>query len=163
MKRVFLLLGSNLGDRSANLRMATDLLKQSAGLVTASSSVFKTAAWGVTAQPEFYNQALEIATALTPDELLNACLEIEIKLGRKRMEKWGERLIDIDILFYGETIIRQEHLQIPHPQIPFRRFTLVPLAEIAGEFHHPSLHKSITQLLKECPDDLPVTRIESTF
>jgi 2-amino-4-hydroxy-6-hydroxymethyldihydropteridine diphosphokinase len=161
MKRVFLLLGSNLGDRSANLRAAANLLTKSAGPIITSSSIYKTAAWGLTAQPEFYNQALEIATALSPDQLLNTCLEIENQLGRKRLEKWGERSIDIDILFYDDTIVRQEHLQIPHPQIPFRRFTLVPLAQIAGDYHHPSMHKSITQLLHECPDDLPVTKIEN--
>jgi 2-amino-4-hydroxy-6-hydroxymethyldihydropteridine diphosphokinase len=159
MKRVFLLMGSNLGDRQANLKAASDLLAATAGQIKSASAVYRTAAWGITDQPEFYNQAVEIATALSPDELLQKCLGIEHDLGRKRLEKWGERLIDIDILFFGDLVVQEEHLHIPHPQIPFRRFTLVPLSEIAAELWHPQLNKTISQLLEECPDELPVSKI----
>jgi 2-amino-4-hydroxy-6-hydroxymethyldihydropteridine diphosphokinase len=159
MKNVFLLLGSNLGDRHQALRSACDRLKSRAGKIEAISSIYKTGAWGNTAQPDFYNLALRIATSLTPEALLETCLSIEANLGRKRVEKWGERVIDIDILFYDDLIVRREFLNIPHPQIPFRRFTLEPLCEIAKELVHPELNKPIAQLLEECPDRLPVTRL----
>ena len=159
MKRVFLLLGSNQGDRKAALDTACDTLNESAGKIVRRSSIYRTSAWGNTDQPDFYNQAIEIATPLSPDDLLKTCLEAETRMGRKRLEKWGERLIDIDILFYDNVVLSHETLQVPHPHIPFRRFTLAPLAEIAPDFVHPSLDKSITQLLDECQDPLAVERM----
>jgi 2-amino-4-hydroxy-6-hydroxymethyldihydropteridine diphosphokinase len=163
MKRVFLLLGSNQGNRKAALEKACHLLSQKAGEIKKTSALYRTAAWGNTDQPDFFNQAIEIATPLSPDELLNTCLETESQMGRQRLEKWGERLIDIDILFYDNVVLQHEALQIPHPHIPFRRFTLVPLAEIAPDFVHPSLDKPVRQLLDECKDPLPVDRIQDTI
>lgn len=160
MKKVFLLLGSNQGDRKAALDGACDALNQSAGEIIRRSSIYRTSAWGNTDQPDFFNQAVEIATPLSPDDLLKRCLEAEAIMGRKRLEKWGERRIDIDILFYENIVLSHESLQIPHPHIPFRRFTLTPLAEIAPDFIHPSLDKSIKQLLHECHDPLEVERME---
>jgi 2-amino-4-hydroxy-6-hydroxymethyldihydropteridine diphosphokinase len=161
MKKVFLLLGSNLGDRRNALQAACDRLEARVGKIEAISSIYKTGAWGNTAQPDFYNLAIRIATSLAPEVLLENCLAIEADLGRKRVEKWGERVIDIDILFYEDLIIRQEALQVPHPQIAFRRFTLEPVAEIAKDFVHPELRKTIGELLEACPDNLPVTRLDT--
>ncbi|MEJ0032240.1 MAG: 2-amino-4-hydroxy-6-hydroxymethyldihydropteridine diphosphokinase [Bacteroidota bacterium] len=152
---IYLLLGSNLGDRLHHLKEATDRL----GDVVASSSVYVTAAWGKTDQPEFYNQVVEVDTKLTPEKLLDRIQEIEIELGRKRIEKWGPRVIDIDILFFKDIIIKKDKLVIPHPEIQNRRFTLIPLHELTNRTH-PVLKKTISQLLEECKDPLPVTRLQ---
>jgi 2-amino-4-hydroxy-6-hydroxymethyldihydropteridine diphosphokinase len=158
---VFLLLGTNLGDRMANLSIAWDYLQQSAGAMVKQSSVYKTAAWGKTDQPDFYNQAVMLDTALSPHELLDTALRIENIMGRKREEKWASRIIDIDILFYGEMVVTTPQLAIPHPGIAHRRFVLQPMAEIAGEFIHPELRKTIATLLKECSDHSAVELIDN--
>lgn len=160
MYRVFLLLGTNLGDRSRNLAEALLRIEARAGQLVRKSSVYTTAAWGNTDQPDFYNQVLEVLTRLQAEALLEVVLGIEQEMGRVRLRKWGERLIDIDILFYGNLRIANGSLNIPHPQIANRRFTLVPLAEIAGTLVHPVLNKTIDTLLDECPDTLPVTRLD---
>jgi 2-amino-4-hydroxy-6-hydroxymethyldihydropteridine diphosphokinase len=157
---IFLLLGTNLGDRMANLSMARDYIQQNAGTIIKQSSIYKTAAWGKTDQPDFYNQAVVLDTALSPHELLDTVLGIENIMGRKREEKWGARLIDIDILFYGEMVVTTPQLAIPHPGIPNRRFVLHPMAEIAGEFIHPELRKTVGTLLKECSDHSAVEIID---
>jgi 2-amino-4-hydroxy-6-hydroxymethyldihydropteridine diphosphokinase len=153
---MFLLLGSNLGDRLANL----DEAKRQLGNVVASSSVYETAAWGNTNQGSFLNQVVQIDSKLSPENLLKRIQDIETSMGRKRLEKWGPRLIDIDILFYGNQIINSDNLIVPHPEIQNRRFALTPLAEIAPSFLHPVLKKTISTLLKECKDPLPVTRLQ---
>lgn len=159
METVFILMGTNLGDCQANLTRATGQIQALAGRVLQSSPVYRTAAWGKTDQPDFYNQVLEITTSLTPSALLQALLEIEKEMGRERREKWGERVIDIDILFFGQRVQQTAELILPHPQIPFRRFTLRPLADIAPELVHPVYNKTILQLLEECPDTLPVDEL----
>ena len=158
-KGIFLLLGSNLGDKESNLNTAKSLIEQYAGKIISKSSLYRTTAWGKEDQPEFYNQVIEIVGELTPEELIEQLLYIENKMGRQRKEKWGERLIDLDILYYHETIIGKTNLKIPHPGIPERRFTLVPLEEIAPNFKHPLLKKTNSQLLTECADPLQVFRI----
>jgi 2-amino-4-hydroxy-6-hydroxymethyldihydropteridine diphosphokinase len=157
-KRVFLLLGTNLGDRTGNLRQAMEAIDQQAGKIVKTSSVFETSAWGKTDQPAFLNQAIEIYTRLEAEELLTRLLSIEERLGRKRREHWGERIIDIDILFFGEETYTSPHLAIPHPQLGNRRFTLIPLNEIAPDFVHPLLKKKVSDLLAECTDRLSVTK-----
>ncbi len=153
---IFLLLGSNEGYPLRNLREAAARIEKAAGKIVTGSSVFKTAAWGFSQQPDFYNQVLEIESDCAPEQLLEKLLAIEAGMGRIRSQKWGPRIIDIDILFYGQQVIHTPVLQIPHPGIPERRFTLVPLAEIAPDLLHPLLNKSMTALLEECTDSLPV-------
>lgn len=157
---VYLLLGTNQGDCIENLKKARYSISNSAGKITASSSVYKTAAWGKHDQPDFYNQILRIETPLNPHQLLTEVLSIEAKIGRQRDQKWGPRIIDIDILFYGNSILNEPALTIPHPGIPNRNFVLTPLNEIASDLIHPVLSKTIEQLLKECPDNLPVEKTD---
>jgi len=156
---VFLLLGSNLGDSVRNLALAKENILHSLGPILKKSSIYKTAPWGVTNQPEFLNQVILIETTFNPVTVLSSIMSIEEEMGRFRKEKWGARLIDIDILFYNKEVIHQHNLSIPHPAIAFRKFTLEPLAEIAADFIHPELHKTIAVLLHECEDN---SRVEKT-
>lgn len=149
---IYILLGSNLGDRKKHLHEAKRRILLAGCIVTQSSSMYQTAPWGKTDQPDFFNQVIEISTVLTPLELLKALLQIETDLGRTRKEKWGERILDLDILFFNDQQITHKDLIIPHPGIVSRRFTLVPLCEIAAEFIHPVLHVSCAMLLKACSD-----------
>lgn len=155
---IFLLLGTNVGNRTLNLDAAKKAISRISQIVN-QSSLYKTAAWGNTDQPDFYNQVIEINTALEPEALLDKILFIEADLGRIRKEKWGPRIIDIDILFYEERVVQKEHLIIPHPGIPSRKFVLKPLVEIAPLFTHPLLKKTTTTLLHECQDDLTVEKV----
>ena len=152
----YLLLGSNLGDRAALLRQARARLAATAGPIEAESGLYETAAWGRQDQPAFLNQALAVRTALSPVDLLAACLATEQQAGRERLERWGSRTLDVDILFFGEAIIATPALCVPHPRLAERRFALVPLAEIAGSRQHPQLRETIDTLLARCADPLPV-------
>lgn len=152
----YLLLGSNLGDRAALLHAAQQRLAASAGEIIAASALYETAAWGREDQPAFLNQALAIQTTLLPEQLLEQCLAAEHHAGRKRLERWGSRTLDVDILLYGSDIIEQPGLSVPHPRLAERRFALVPLAEIAPELAHPQSGLAIADLLVRCPDPLPV-------
>lgn len=157
MNTCYLLLGGNLGNKEENLRQAVTLLEQKLGSTAKKSSIYITAAWGNENQPEFYNQAIQLSTAFTSIEVLKIALEVEELLGRKRNDdKWQERTIDIDILFYNNEIINLPELKIPHPFIQERKFVLIPMNEIASEFIHPVLKKTINQLLDECKDQLEV-------
>jgi 2-amino-4-hydroxy-6-hydroxymethyldihydropteridine diphosphokinase len=155
---VFLLLGSNLGDSLKNLMIAMDKIEDLIGTVNKKSSIYKTAPWGVTDQPDFLNQVLSIETDLNPESLLDQIHLIEGQLGRIRSNEWQARLIDIDILFYDQETINTSNLTIPHPRISIRRFVLEPMNEIAAEITHPVLQKKIKQLLEECTDTSSVTR-----
>lgn len=159
MTTVHLLLGSNLGNREHNLELAIREIGRLLGPIITASSVYKTAAWGNTDQPEFYNQVVVATTGKSPEEALRAILNIEDQLGRKRTEKWGSRIIDIDILFWDDQVISTPELTIPHPGIPQRRFTLIPLLEISPDFVHPVLQKSVHELLQDCTDTLPVEKV----
>jgi 2-amino-4-hydroxy-6-hydroxymethyldihydropteridine diphosphokinase len=152
MNKAALLLGTNLGDRLVNLTMAIDLIGQFAGKITKKSSVYETAPWGNPDQDNFLNQAILVNTNLSAPELLTQILDIERKMGRERMEKWGPRLIDIDILYYNEDIMYNHDLKIPHPFLQDRRFALVALNELSPKWKHPLLRKNAGQMLKECKD-----------
>lgn len=154
----FLLLGTNLGDRLGQLNRAHHAIEQQIGSIAARSAVYETEAWGNPDQPDYLNQVLHVETALSAEILLDVVHQIEKALGRDRKEKWGARVIDIDILFYGNEQIETPDLHIPHPHIPERRFVLVPLAEIAGKLTHPTIHKTIEKLLLETTDTLAVRR-----
>ncbi|MBB2144361.1 2-amino-4-hydroxy-6-hydroxymethyldihydropteridine diphosphokinase [Pedobacter sp. LMG 31464] len=159
INRTYLLLGSNLGDRELYLDRAVQLISEKVGDVIIKSAVYETEPWGNANQPGFLNLALGVDTRLLPFELLETVLEIEIVLGRVRHEKWGSRLIDIDIIFYGDEIITvDDKLQIPHPEMQHRKFVLEPLAEIAPNLIHPILGKSITELLVTLTDTLSVSK-----
>lgn len=162
MNKAYLSLGSNEGQRERWLQQAQEHIAINCGTITATSPIYETAAWGITNQPDFLNMVLGIETYLSPNELLQSILNIETSLGRVRTVKWGPRTIDIDILFYNNEVINQPGLTIPHPFLQERRFILAPLAAIAPQYVHPLLHKTITQLLADCPDKLEVhTYIEN--
>ncbi len=156
MNTVYLLIGGNMGDRWQNLADCRDLLEAHIGPILNQSKIYETAAWGKTNQNDFLNQVIVLETELQPQALLKANLKIEKYLGRTRHEHWGERLIDVDILFFNDEVINSPLLKIPHPQIPFRRFTLIPLMELSPEMVHPLLHKTIWQLYQNCTDKLEV-------
>ncbi|HJS54411.1 MAG TPA: 2-amino-4-hydroxy-6-hydroxymethyldihydropteridine diphosphokinase [Chitinophagaceae bacterium] len=160
MTRAYLLIGGNLGNRKENLLQARTLINEECGPVTKTSSIYETEAWGITDQPSFLNQALEISTSLNARQLLRKILRIEKSMGRRRKEKLGPRVIDIDILLFEDEIHELRFLKIPHPEMQNRRFALVPLAEINSELQHPVLKRSIAELLEECPDNLEVVKAE---
>lgn len=159
MNRAFLLTGGNMGNREENLARARELLGQNCGNITKVSSIYETAAWGKTDQPAFLNQAIELMTTLNARQLIRHVLKTEKLMGRIRSEKYGPRLIDIDILLFNDEKHDYHFLKLPHPEMQHRRFALLPLAEIAPAVVHPVLQKTIEQLLVECADQLEVTRI----
>lgn len=157
MNTSYLLIGGNLGNRPQNLANAIIAIKEQCGTITRLSPIYETAAWGNTNQPSFLNQALALDTQLEPEQLLQQLLAIETSMGRIRSEKFGPRTIDIDILLYGNAIINTGNLTVPHPHLPNRRFALLPLVTIAPHYLHPQLNMTITALLQQCNDDLPVS------
>lgn len=161
MNKAYLLIGGNLGDIKSNLQQARSAIINRIGPIAAASSLYQTAAWGLEDQPDFLNQVLLVRTALSATDMLIIMLQIEQDLGRVREIKNGPRLIDIDLLFYNEQIINSvtPDLKVPHPLLHTRNFTLYPLEELAPEFVHPVLGKTMADLLKESPDDLAVKKL----
>jgi 2-amino-4-hydroxy-6-hydroxymethyldihydropteridine diphosphokinase len=129
------------------------------GSILLASSLYETDAWGKTDQADFLNQALEVSTELDAPEWLATLLAVEEKMGRRRLEKYGARIIDIDILFFNNSIIRDERLTIPHPEIQYRRFALAPMEEIAPFYTHPLLNRTVRELLADCSDPLTVKKV----
>jgi 2-amino-4-hydroxy-6-hydroxymethyldihydropteridine diphosphokinase len=160
MNKAYLLIGGNIGQRKQYLQQALVLLQQQCGKIVKQSGYYETAAWGKTDQPAFLNQALILHTPLQAEELIHSTLNIEVRMGRQRQEKYSSRIIDIDILLFNQHVVDTPLLQVPHTQLANRRFALVPLHEIAPRYQHPLLHKTIGQLLKECPDLLEVKKLE---
>jgi 2-amino-4-hydroxy-6-hydroxymethyldihydropteridine diphosphokinase len=157
MNRAYLLMGGNMGDRLLQLKLAKEQVSSVIGKVVKASSIYETAAWGITDQPSFLNQVVLVETNLDPRALITTILQIEQLLGRERQEKMGPRTIDIDILLYNNVVVNETDLVIPHPRMASRKFALLPLAEIAGDVLHPVEQVDMKQLLEQCTDTLAVT------
>lgn len=157
--RSFILLGSNVGDRESLIAEAVDNIVDRCGSLLRKSSLYESEPWGFEAEFNFLNQVIMIDTSLEPHELLRKVLEIEIELGRDRQTKYEtyvSRPIDIDILYYDDLVVDTVDLQLPHPRLHLRLFTLLPLCEIASDYEHPVFRKKNKELLKECEDNLRV-------
>ncbi len=159
MNKVYLLLGSNIGNTKQNLNLAKKIIKKEIGEPLRTSSIYSTKAWGNLEQPDFLNQVLIVETKLTSVETMKQILKIEEKMGRIRTVKNAPRLIDIDILFFNKEIIQSKDLTIPHPLLQERKFVLIPLNELSPNFIHPVLKKNIHQILVSCQDKLTVNKI----
>jgi 2-amino-4-hydroxy-6-hydroxymethyldihydropteridine diphosphokinase len=160
--QVFLSIGSNLGDGLTNCKRAIELIAvdPAKAKLLKKSSFYRTTAWGKTDQPAFINCAVEIDSPLTPHKLLRFLKAIEKKMGRTGGERWGPRVIDIDIIFMGDRVVSGPCLTIPHPHARERRFVLVPMAEIAPDFVHPVLRKKASEILSELKDKGEARRVE---
>lgn len=154
---IFLLLGSNMGDQVRQLTLARRRLAATDIQMIRTSAIYRSAAWGPVKQDDFANQVLEVHFAGGGEDLLDLLLKTEEHMGRIRQKKWGPRIIDIDLLYYNQEIYESPVLKIPHPHLHHRRFTLLPLIEIAPAFIHPGFLLSQTALLARCPDTLDVT------
>lgn len=158
MNKTYLLLGSNMGNSKQQLATAIKLIRKNIGNPARQSKLYTTAAWGNTNQPDFLNQVIVVATELTATQTMQSILAIEKEMGRIRTVKNAPRIIDIDILFFNKDIIEDKILSVPHPQIPNRRFVLVPLNELSPNFKHPVFQQTIHHLLQNCKDPLNVKK-----
>ena len=156
MNTAYLLLGANIGNPVQQLQDARAEITDRIGPITQASSLYESEAWGVEDQPIFLNQVIQVETEHTVQRVLQDIMKIEILLGRVRGQRWGSRIIDIDILYFNSEIVHEEDLQVPHPYIQERNFTLIPLVEIAADYIHPIFKKSNTELLQESTDPLNV-------
>jgi 2-amino-4-hydroxy-6-hydroxymethyldihydropteridine diphosphokinase len=159
MKGVYLLLGSNLGQREKTLQSARQLIEKRCGKIVNTSMIYRSEAWGIENQPDFLNQVVELETDRDATSLLQTILEIEKELGRIRYKKWHERIIDIDILYFGTQIIDAKDLKVPHPENQNRNFVLAPMVEVAPEFIHPRLGISQREMLARSTDPLKVSAL----
>ncbi len=157
---VFLLVGSNLGDKLNFLLLAQNKIEENIGNIIAISSVYESESWGFKTNNTFLNQCVEVKTKLSPDTILKKIHIIEKSTGRVHNNKnnYESRNLDIDILFYNNDIIKKSDLIIPHPKLQERRFCLLPLVEIAPQLRHPTLKKTISQLLDECEDKANINK-----
>jgi 2-amino-4-hydroxy-6-hydroxymethyldihydropteridine diphosphokinase len=160
MHTVFFGIGTNLGNRKANLRKVIELIGETIGRVLKSSSVYETAPWGFEAENDFLNMAVMVETSYSPAELMKKITGIESMLGRERnQDRYSSRVIDIDILLYDDLVMAENGLKIPHPLMHERKFVLAPLSEIAPEIIHPGLKMTISALLKRCRDRSRIIKI----
>jgi 2-amino-4-hydroxy-6-hydroxymethyldihydropteridine diphosphokinase len=156
---VFLSLGGNLGNTQEIFEQCYPMIENKVGPILEQSSLYRTAAWGLTDQADFINQVILLETNLHPEDILTEIQAIEKELGRERTITWGPRTLDLDILFIDQQIIQTTDLRVPHPHIQDRKFILIPLQEIAGEYVHPVFKKTMIQLLQETNDTTAVTLI----
>ena len=159
---VFILLGSNLGERQLLVNQACGMIEERCGKIVAKSRLYESEPWGFQSEHWFLNMVVEIATSLSPDELMNELLSIEKSLGRDRAtphEGYVSRPMDLDILYFGSKIIDTQLVTAPHPRLHLRRFTLLPLCDIAPDFVHPVMQKTNRQLLEMCDDACKVNII----
>lgn len=156
MNIVYLLLGANIGNPNKQLKDAKEEIEERIGKITQASKIYESEAWGVENQPVFLNQVIALETDFSANKVLHEILKIELVLGRIRAKRWGSRVIDIDILYYNNEIIHTEDLQVPHPYIQERNFTLIPLTEISPNHIHPIFKKTNQELLDESKDTLKV-------
>ena len=159
MNKVYLLLGSNIGDSKKHLTTSKNIISKRIGTIIRSSAIYSTAAWGKKDQPDFLNQIIILTTKLNSISTMNTILDIEKVMGRFRTEKNAPRIIDIDILFFNKEITDSNLLKVPHPLMQERNFVMVPLNELSPNFKHPVLKKSIHKLLLVCKDRLSVNKI----
>lgn len=154
--RAFIGAGANLGEPIRQIRRAREELEKIPGArLLAASSLYRAQPVGPVAQPPFINAVFALECRMSPSELLALLLGVEQKLGRARKERWGPRVIDLDLLLHGEAVISEPGLKVPHPRLPGRRFALAPLAEVAPDLVHPVLEKSVSELLAALPPDGP--------
>jgi 2-amino-4-hydroxy-6-hydroxymethyldihydropteridine diphosphokinase len=164
MGRVFVSMGSNLGDRLRFLRDAVHALGNEPGLIiTSISSVYETEPVGKKDQPQFLNAAIELSSLLSPDSVLVHLKHVEKAVGRTPSVKWGPREIDLDLIYLGDLVVKSPTLSLPHPEAVKRRFVLTPLAEIAPDFVDPAMGRSLLELLQDCTDSCSVVRISSSI
>lgn len=157
--QVYLLLGGNQGDVGRAFSQTLELIRASVGSIKTLSPVYRSEPWGFEASESFLNQVVIVNTALDPEDLLKEILDIEKKMGRERddqSDRYSSRPIDIDILFYNDSIINSHDLVVPHPRLHQRNFTLIPLNDISPGFYHPVFKKTISDLVKTCDDKLGV-------
>lgn len=159
MAKAFIGLGSNLGDRVGNIRKAIELLGSFKDVkVLRRASLYETEPVGVEDQPWFINTVVEIETRLSPYELFKLCKQIEAQVGRRHKERFWPREIDLDLLLFGDVIANRDELKLPHPELHKRRFVLVPLCELGSPLLHPTLKRSMKELLAQLTDEKTVKR-----
>ena len=156
MDGIYLLLGTNLGDKFLNLQRSKTGVEELMGPIIKQSSIYKTAAWGIENQDPFLNQVIKIQSKLSPEQILDKIIIVERSMGRVREGKWKERIIDVDLLYYYDQIIQTQQLQVPHRELQNRKFTLAPLVEIAASEIHPVFQKTQKELYELCEDKLEV-------
>ena len=154
INKVYISLGSNLGNRKQNLKKSLLLIDKKIGNIFKLSNIYQSEPWGLKNQNYFLNQVIIVDTNHDPFKLIDLCKNIELLMGRKHIKKWGPRNIDIDILYFNNEIINNKNLKIPHPEIHKRRFVLKPLNELDKNYIHPVHNISNLELLKNCNDEL---------
>lgn len=158
--QIFILLGSNQGEREKMLQQATEAIERICGKIVSQSSIYETAPWGFESEQWFLNQVIQIKSFLVPETLLEKLLAIELQLGRVRTNaQYSSRAIDLDLLYYSSIHLETRLLEIPHPRLHLRRFTLMPLSEIAPDFVHPVLKKTQLELLELLQDNSKVYKL----